>query len=313
MNTMQMTAKQINARCAPALLALAVLGTLLLATTAVVALGQLIAAGDFAILALLNHFSTLELILLLVGGPTLLAVGGCLIVQRTFPRLGDSEFDKMSETLRGGFTVLFGLILGLSIASVSTQLSAARATVSSEAAALAQMMRASRALPADDQAAITQAMDEYVHAVADDEWVMMQRGLESPRAAAALEQLYAVYTDHPPQPGPFASSRFSAAMSKLDQVTAARRTRLQQATAGSSLPDLLRILLMIGVVVFIVVWYPVKIRDKRAQLVVVACIAAFISFAYLLTVLLDFPFAGDLAVGNAPFKEGALAAFWLAQ
>jgi hypothetical protein len=70
---------------------------------------------------------------------------------------------------------------------------------------------------------------------------------------------------------------------------------------------------MIGVVVFIVVWYPVKIKDKRAQLVVVACIAAFISFAYLLTVLLDFPFAGDLAVGNAPFKEGALAAFWLAR
>jgi hypothetical protein len=36
-----------------------------------------------------------------------------------------------------------------------------------------------------------------------------------------------------------------------------------------------------------------------------------ISFAYLLIVLLGFPFAADLALGNAPFKEGALAAFWL--
>jgi hypothetical protein len=265
------------------------------------------------ILWLLSHFSTLELILMLVGGPTALAVGGCLAVQRIFPRLSDAEFDKVSEALRGGFTVLFGLILGLSIASVSTQLGAARATVSSEAATLAQMVRVSRTLPAEDHAAITQAIDEYIHAVSDDEWVTMQRGLESSRAAAALDQLYAAYADHPPPPGPFTSSRFSAAMSKLDQVTTARRTRLQQAASGSSLPDLLRILLMIGVVVFIVVWYPAKIRDRRAQLVVVACIAAFISFAYLLTIVLDFPFAGELAVRNAPFKEGALAAFWISQ
>ena len=58
------------------------------------------------------------------------------------------------------------------------------------------------------------------------------------------------------------------------------------------------------------VWYPAKIGDKRLQVVVVACTAAFISFAYLLTILLDFPFAGDLAVANTAFKEGALASFW---
>jgi hypothetical protein len=61
---------------------------------------------------------------------------------------------------------------------------------------------------------------------------------------------------------------------------------------------------------FIVVWYPARIHDRRVQVVIVACTAAFISFAYLLTILLDFPFAGDLAVTNAAFKEGALASFW---
>ena len=73
---------------------------------------------------------------------------------------------------------------------------------------------------------------------------------------------------------------------------------------------MLRILLSIGVVAFIAVWYPVKISDKRVQVVVVACTAAFISFAYLLTILLDFPFAGDIRVDNAPLKAGALASFW---
>jgi hypothetical protein len=262
------------------------------------------------ILWLLSHFSTIELILFLVGGPTALAVGGCLAVQRAFPKLGESEFEKVSEALRGGFTVLFGLILGLSIASVSTQLATARSTVSSEATTLAQMVRISRTLPPGDRAAINQAIDEYVHAVADDEWVTMQHGTGSSRAAATLDNLNQVYAQHPPTPGPLAEAYLSSSLSKLDQVTTARRARLQQAASGSSLPDLLRILLMIGVIVFIVVWYPAKVSDKRMQLVVVACIAAFISFAYLLTILLDFPFTGDLAVANGPFKEGALASFW---
>jgi Protein of unknown function (DUF4239) len=262
------------------------------------------------ILWLLSHFSTLQLVLLLVGGPTALMVAGCLVLQRAVPNLHESEFEKGSEALRGGFTVLFGLVLGLAIASVSGQLAVARTTVSVEAASLAELVRASRALPPDDRAAIEQALAAYVHAVADDEWATMQRGLDSPRAAAALDQLYAVYTEHPPPPDPLAPVRFSAAMAKLDQVTTARRTRLQQAASGSSLPDLLRILLTSGVVAFIAVWYPVKISNKRVQVVVVACTAAFILFAYLLTILLDFPFAGDIRVENAPFKAGALASFW---
>jgi hypothetical protein len=256
------------------------------------------------ILWLLSHFSTLQLVALFVGGVTLLAVGVCLVLQRGFPDLQESEFEKGAEALRGGFTVLFGLVLGLVIAGVSAQLAAARATVSLEATTLAEMVHASRAMPPGDQLAIDQALAEYVHAVADDEWVTMHEGRESPRAAAAFEQLYATYIVHTPRPDPFGS------LSKLDQLTQARRTRLQQAASGSSLPDLLRILLTVGVVVFIAVWYPAKISDKRTQVVLVASIAAFISFAYLLTIVLDFPFSGDISVGNEPFKDGVLATLW---
>jgi hypothetical protein len=46
------------------------------------------------VLWLLGHFSTLELILLLVGVPTLIAVSVCLVLQQAFPNLHESEFDK---------------------------------------------------------------------------------------------------------------------------------------------------------------------------------------------------------------------------
>jgi hypothetical protein len=262
------------------------------------------------VLWLLSHLSTGQLTLLLVGGPTAIAVAACLVIQRAVPNLHESDFERASEAMRGGFTVLFGLVLGLAIAGVSAQLAAARSAVSSEATTLAEMMRASRAMPPDDRAAINQALAEYIHAVVDDEWVTMRRGEQSPRAAAAFEALYDTYTAHPPADGTFAQSRFEAEMDRLDRLTEARRTRLQQAASGSSLPDLLRVLLSIGVIAFIAVWYPAKISDRRVQLVVVACTAAFISFAYLLTIVLDFPFSGDISVGTAPFREGALATFW---
>jgi hypothetical protein len=57
----------------------------------------------------------------------------------------------------------------------------------------------------------------------------------------------------------------------------ARRPRLRQAASGSSLPDLLRILLSSGAVAFIAVWYPVKLSDKRVQVkqVKAGALAAF--------------------------------------
>ena len=234
------------------------------------------------VLWLLNHFSTVGLILLIMGGTTALAVAGCLIVQRACPKLGESELEKGAEAMRGAFTVLFGLILGLSIAGVSARFSEAQSAVASEASVLAQLVRANRALPPDEQSAINPAIAQYDHAVVDDEWVTMRNGQESPRAAAALDNLYTAYQQHTPSPG-----SVLAPASKLDQLTTARRTRLQDAESG--LPGLLRILLTIGMVLFIIVWYPAKISDQRLQVVVVGCIAAFISFAFLLTILLDTP------------------------
>ncbi|CAM5671798.1 hypothetical protein GCM10010329_42930 [Streptomyces spiroverticillatus] len=42
----------------------------------------------------------------------------------------------------------------------------------------------------------------------------------------------------------------------------------------------------------------------------VGSVAALIGVSLLLTLSLDRPFAGDLAVPPTPFMEGALAQFW---
>jgi hypothetical protein len=43
---------------------------------------------------------------------------------------------------------------------------------------------------------------------------------------------------------------------------------------------------------------------------IVAATAAFVSFAYLLTIVLDYPYAGEVSVDSSPYKQGVLAQFW---
>jgi len=256
---------------------------------------------------LLDHLSTLQLIVIVVGGATVIALILSAIAQRAFPHLAESDFDRAADAMRGGFTLLFGLILGLSISSVSSKYTAAQSTVASEATDLAQLVFASRAMSPAERAVMGDAIAWYDHAVAEDEWVTMRQGKESPLASTALANLYGVYQAYTPSPG-HELAAYNLSVSKIDQLTTARRSRLQD--DSGSLPGLLRVMLAVGVVMFNVVWYPATLTSRATQAVVVACVAAFSSFAYLLTVLLDFPFAGDLAVSSRPYTLGILAPYW---
>jgi hypothetical protein len=88
---------------------------------------------------------------------------------------------------------------------------------------------------------------------------------------------------------------------ELDEITANRRERLD--LSAQSLPALLRILLIFGAISFIALSYPAQVEDRRRRMAITGSITAFICFAYLLTIVFDHPYSGDIAVGNAPFKR----------
>ncbi|MEV6686399.1 hypothetical protein AB0N28_13790 [Streptomyces sp. NPDC051130] len=52
------------------------------------------------------------------------------------------------------------------------------------------------------------------------------------------------------------------------------------------------------------------LRSLKMQLLFVSAVAALIGFSLLLVLVLDRPFAGELSVSPAPYKEAALAQFW---
>ncbi len=258
--------------------------------------------------ALLNRFSTGALVLIVVGGTTVLAVVASLLIRRKFPNLADSDFENLTGILRADvFALLFSIVLGLVIADQSGNLAAASDTISMESSALAEMAAASEAFDPSKQVALSTALDEYLHAVVEEEFRAMRTGQASPRAAAALEALHAAYRQYEPQTE-VQRAFYSRSVDNLGEIILNRRDRLQQSQEGLS--PLLRALLLVGAVVFILLAYPASIRSLPTHLLIVAATAAFVSFAYFMTMVLDYPYAGEVAVDSSPYKLGALAQFW---
>jgi hypothetical protein len=257
---------------------------------------------------LLNNFSTGALVLIVVGGTTVLAILVSLFVRWRFPNLAESDFENLTGILRADvFALLFSIVLGLVIADQSGNITTASATISRESSALAEMAAASEAFDPVQRVDLSTALDEYLHAVVNEEFPAMKNGKASPRAAAALEALHAAYRHYEPQTE-VQRAFYSRSVEDLGEIILNRRDRLQQSQDGLS--PLLRTLLLVGGLVFILLAYPASIRSLRTHLLIVGATAAFVSFAYLMTMVLDYPYAGQVSVDSSPYKLGALAQYW---
>jgi hypothetical protein len=145
-----------------------------------------------------------------------------------------------------------------------------------------------------------------VAAVANDEWEAMKDGESSPRATAALESMHAEYHTVEPE-GASQTEAYSHALDDLTEIGSMRRERLN--IAAADLPTMLRVLVVIGVFLLLVLEYRPEL-SRIGGLVFMGTLAMVVTSAFLLTVVLNYPFAGDVSVSNAPLKADNLARFW---
>jgi Protein of unknown function (DUF4239) len=257
--------------------------------------------------SILNTFSTIELVVLGVGGAVLLTVVGVLVARRLFPRLADSEFEPVADSLRVVYELIFALILAFVIAAVLDEIGNAEAAVAGEATTIGELVRANDTLPVTERLRLDNSVMRYVRAVANDEWETMKDGEASPLAAAALEGMYAEYRQGVKPETDAEKEAYSQALSHLEEVSSERRERLD--IAAADLPTMLRVLVVVGLVLLIVLEYRPQLSPV-AGLVFMGTLAMVVTSAFLLTVILNYPFAGEVSVSNEPLKQDNLARFW---
>jgi hypothetical protein len=255
--------------------------------------------------SLLNSLSTPQIMVIFGVLSVAVAVGLTLLVRRVVPDVAERRFEDLAEGLRVVFELLFALLLAFVIAAVIDSFSQAQATVGSESAALSQMVRANQAFPVSDQVRMNAGVGAYINAAIGKEWPAMHEGHPSPDTAAALDTLSALYTSFEPH-GATQRAFYTQALASLDAVSIARRERLD--ISSSNLPGVLRTMLIIGAVLLLVLEYRSKL-SVPGQVLFMATLALVVTTSYLLTVVLDFPFSGDVSVSPAPLTAGTLAIF----
>lgn len=254
--------------------------------------------------SLLNSLSTLQIVLIFVGGGVLLAVGLALGIRKAIPDIAERSYEEFAEGLRVVYELLFALILAFVIASVLDKFSDAESAVASEATALSQMVRSNVAFPVEKEVELNRGISAYVNAAVNDEWRTMRDGKASPEAAGTLETLYALYADFTPADG-VQSTLYEQALVQLDDVANARLDRLSIASA--KLPTILVLMLPLGVIMLLVLEYRPRLGN-RSQVAFMGMLALIVSSSYLLTVVFDYPFSGDVSVSSEPLTSDTLAA-----
>jgi Protein of unknown function (DUF4239) len=182
----------------------------------------------------------------------------------------------------------------------------AESVVASEATTIGELVRANDALPEEDRLRLDNAVGHYVEALANHEWETMKDGEASPQATAALEAMHSEYHDVEPA-SESESEHYTQALDNLASLGSQRRERLN--ISATDLPTMLRVLVVVGLFLLLVLEYRPHL-SRVASLVFMGTLAFVVTSAFLLTVVLDYPFAGDVTVSNAALKQDNLARFW---
>jgi Protein of unknown function (DUF4239) len=235
---------------------------------------------------------------LLVGGMTLLAMSGTLVVRHFFTL---SQLRTNNEVAGFKFAtvgVLYAVLLAFAVVVVWEKFTQAENEVATEAGAVATLFRL---WPGMGEASETlqAATATYVRAVIEEEWPAMAAGGESEVVTAALTELYD--TALRAQLSGAGSEVFYEVLYQLDQATQARRARI--VLASGAVPGVLWVVLCGGAVVTVGFTFFFGTENLRAQVLMTGALSLLIFSGLLIIVAIDRPFSGTVIVDPGPLAE----------
>jgi hypothetical protein len=236
---------------------------------------------------------------LIVGLSVALSVLGLLLVHRRFPHETRHPNNEVAGFFIAVVGVVYAVLVAFMVIVVWEQLDAARAAAEQEGADLATFIRTARALPDPVGGRIREAAGRYAQAVIDEEWTIMAEGRSSPRAVAAMDEMWQVLTTYEPR-NAREEALYATSLDRLDDISDGRQQRLLAARNG--LPGIMWALLVGGGIITVAFTYFFSTPSFRAQLVMTAFYTALIAFALYLIAAIDHPFSGAVHVGPEAFE-----------
>jgi hypothetical protein len=245
---------------------------------------------------------TWEVGLLVIGILTALALVGLYI----FHRLVDVNMrHKDTETV--GLTyaivaVVYAVLIAFIVVDVFETFAKGDEIATGEANKLSNLMLDSAGLPPQTAVGVRADLDKYIDIVVKSEWPSQQAGKLND---AVFEPGWTVLAHLTTQLAVFEPATMGQNVNKGEMLRAmndlikARRTRIL--AAGEHLPTVVWQILLLAGAVAVGYTYLFGARSFRIHMAITGLIAAMIALVFVLIIALDYPFRGEVSVGDEAF------------
>lgn len=248
-------------------------------------------------IAWLESLPTLLDGILIVGGFVVLSLGIGYIVATFTSREVRIAHNDLAGFILAVIGVIYAVLLAFVAISVWERFEQAQARTYEEAGALVTIYRDSESFP--QAAALRSALRAYAASVVGVEWPRMKRGQPVPNEDAGLEQI-----DRDIRALSVSSARLqnihAQMLAAIDTALSDRDVRLTVDSRGIN--GLMWVVLVAGAIVTIGFTYLFGFARTLMQELMIGSLSLLIGLVLFLTIELDYPYRGGIAVQPAAFR-----------
>jgi Protein of unknown function (DUF4239) len=232
--------------------------------------------------------------------PVLVSVVGLLLVQRLVPPERREKQNDVAGFIYAVLGVAYAVLLAFMLISVWQDYNKAQTNVESEAHELAGVYFLASQLPEPQRTNVQDLARTYARIVVEEEWPMMEWGQTSAHADSLLRQLMLELLEFDPRTRG-EQVLYERGLTDLHNAIDARRSRLLEVREG--IPNLLRVVLVVGGVITVSFTYLFGLKSNVAHALMVAALTLLIC-AILFTIgESDYPFSGVVEIRPDAFRE----------
>jgi uncharacterized protein YoaH (UPF0181 family) len=238
--------------------------------------------------------------LLVILLSVVLAIAGLLLVRRLLPSTFFESRSEASYTIHQAISLVYGVAVGFAILLVWEELNVAEATTYQEAANVEALYQLAEQLPESDRNHIQELSRTYAQVVVEEEWPLMADGQASSHAQSTVEELRRSIQEFEPQTMA-ESDRYTQMLTKVDELSENRETRLLQTKAG--VPLFVWGVLLITGILTVTFTYLFDLKSSRVHVLRVAALTVAVALALYTVRVVEYPFAGDVQVSPEAFEK----------
>jgi Protein of unknown function (DUF4239) len=238
--------------------------------------------------------------IIVIGSAILYAIVGVIVVRKLQRgKVIEGHNDVLSPVFATA-GVIYAVLLGFLVVAVWQSYDDAKGNIQDEATTLTTLYRLTAGMRhPEERVAMRKAIREYTEEVINDEWkTQAQTGTASPQTRHSIGSMYQQFSHMPlTESGSQINGEF---LRTLSQITIDRNRRIVQST--EHLSWVMWFGLFVGGIVVVGMTFILYMERAWPHIVITSVLAALIGTLLFVTMVLDHPFVGPLALESGPFE-----------